>query len=261
MRWQKKRPGDRFEFPADLYNTLIDMAESWVHKNVQPATPTRVSATIIKVRNETGQDVPRFGVIGLYQSVFDPAQNLPNFQNTPVLRGVLPLPGKAFGIADEPIAQGAIGSVVVAGCVICQVSVFDPDPDEAVYAEPTQNNVVALRTYPGGTLRLIWREPGDTGDKWAVGVFQSNAHPLVRVRLANDLTKDSGALIDAQILTRGPDGVYVPGSRPTIKVGDLSGLGFYASAMTKATVELHFGLTINDNFHDVVVILTAVRCR
>jgi len=261
MTYAKVRPGQPLAIPAEAYNAMLDAAiayknsrHTWASGDTLPTTPPT-----IKILNATPNDVPRFGVIGLGQPIVLPSENLTQF-HTPAFRGILPAPGKPFAITAAPIPAGTIGPAIVTGITVCRLTPFDPDPNEALYAEPQSNNTTTLRTYPGGTLRILWREPGDTGDKWAIAVFQPNPHPLVRVRLTQDLTKDSAALVDAELLTRGADGLYAPGSRPTIKVGDLSGLGFYATAMTKATAELHFGLTINSNFYDVIGILTDVRC-
>jgi len=257
--WQKKRPGDRLTIPASVYNALLDLLNA--RDNYLAGGPGGTGAGFIAVRNETGLDIPRFGVIGLGNPIITPTDNLTEFQQRIALRGVAPMPGRPFGIAQEPIAAGAIGRCAVSGPTPVKLLIYDPDP-EAQWAEPTQNNVEALRTYRGGSMRILWREPGDTGTKWAVATFSPNPHPLVRVRLTASLSKDSGQLVNAELLTRGDDGLYVPptGYSTVIPVGDLSGLGFSAPAMTKATAELHFGVTINSQLYDVIGIITDVRC-
>jgi len=261
--FKKARPGQPLEIPAEAYNAFVETALA--HKRGQLSQTTEgqrpASAPTIKVRNETGQPIPRFGAIGLGEPIILPTTNVTAFQNHVAFRGTLPQPGKPFAITQEPIAAGGIGRCVVSGPTPVKVSIYDPDP-EAQWAEPSQNNVEALRTYRGGSMRILWREPGDTGTKWAVAAFNPNPHPLVRVRLLASLSKDSGQLVNAELLSMGQDGLYVPPTNysTVIKVGDLSGLGFSAPAMTKATAVLHFGLTINDVFHEVIGILTDIRC-
>lgn len=258
--FKKVSPGQPLSIPAAAYNAFIDAALAYKQSQLSQAKGGLSGAQPnVLVRNESGQNVPRFGVLGIYDPVILPAVNAQEFQNRIALRGGVPQPGRAFCISQEPIAAGAIGRCLVSGPTPVKVSIYDPDP-EAQWAEPAQNNLQALRTYRGGSMRILWREPGDTGVKWAIAVFQPNPRPLVRVRLLNNLSKDSGQLVDAELLTMGPDGVYVPGSGPTIKVGDLSGLGFSAPALTKATAELRFGVTTNGTFHEVIGIVTDVRC-
>lgn len=260
--FKKARPGQPLDIPAEAYNAFVDAALAYKRnqlshttKGLAPPAPTT------KIRNETGQPIPRFGVIGIGEPIILPSANLSAFQNAVALRGTLPQPGKPFAITQEPIPAGACGHCLVHGPTPVRLTIYDADP-EAQWAEPTAQNVETLRTYRGGTMRILWREPGDTGTKWAIATNAPNPRPTVRVRLTQTLSKDSGQLIDAELLTMGPDGLYTLPQTSTliIKVGDLSGLGFSAPAMTKASAELRFGLTINGTFYEVLGILTDVRC-
>lgn len=261
--FKKARPGQPLEIPAEAYNAFVETALA--HKRNQLSQTAEVQraapAATIKIRNETGQPIPRFAVIGLGEPIILPSTNLAEFQSQVAFRGTLPQPGKPFAITQEPIPAGAVGRCMVDGVTPVKLSIFDPDP-EAQWAEPSYQNVATLRTYRGGSMRILWRESGDTGTKWAVAAFNPNPHPLVRVRLLASLSKDSGQLVNAELLTRGDDGLYVPPTNysTVIPVGDLSGLGFSAPAMTKATAELHFGVTINSQLYDVIGIITDVRC-
>ncbi|MBC7326198.1 MAG: hypothetical protein H5T99_12955, partial [Moorella sp. (in: Bacteria)] len=142
--WRKAQPGDALRIPASLYNALLDLLNS--RDNYLAKGPRGTGAGFIAVRNETGLDIPRFGVIGLSGPIITPTNNLAEFQQRIAFRGVTPVPGRPFAITQEPIAAGAIGRCVVSGPTPVKVSIYDPDP-EAQWAEPIQNNVEALRTY------------------------------------------------------------------------------------------------------------------
>jgi hypothetical protein len=258
-RWQKKKPGDPLKIPAGAWNELLDLLTGMENFQRGIILP---SETIWRVRNATSTAIPRFGIVRLDSPIIEPADNLSAFQEQLTFEGQTPLPGKPFAIAMEPIAPGAIGKVIASGITVTRVSVYDPDK-EAVYAEPAPNDVTALKTYRGGTLRILWREPGNTGTKWAAVAFAPLPHPLVRVKLAATLVRDSGAPVAATLLTRGADGRFmIPTDYDpiTIQVADLSGLGFSGPAGAIATAELHFGVTINDLFYEVLGIVTDIRC-
>ena len=261
--FRKVRPGEKIQIPAEAYNAFVETALA--HKRNQLSQTAEVQraapAATIKVRNETGQPIPRFGAIGLGEPIILPSTNLAEFQSQVALRGVLPQPGKPFAITQEPIPAGAVGRCLIQGITPVKLSIFDPDP-EAQWAEPANQSVQSLRTYRGGSMRILWRETGDSGTKWGLVAYGPNPHPLVRVRLLANLPKDTGQLIDALLLTRGANGLYIVPTTysVTIKVADLSGLGFSAPANTLAAAELHFGVTISGVFYEVVGILTDVRC-
>ena len=257
--FRKVRPGEKIQIPASLYNALLDLLNS--RDNYLAKGPGGTGAGFITVRNETATDVPRFGVIGLGEPIILPTDNLTEFQQRLTSRGVEPVPGRPFAIAQEPIAAGAIGRCAVSGLTPVKLSIYDPDP-EAQWAEPANQSVQSLRTYRGGSMRILWRETGNSGTKWGLVAYGPNPHPLVRVRLSANLPKDTGQLIDALLLTRGANGLYIVPTTyiVTIKVADLSGLGFSAPANTLATAELHFGVTINSQLYDVIGIITDVRC-
>lgn len=151
---------------ATNWNQLVDAARLAV-KQVQTGGDvlewTR-QATIVRVRNDSGSDVSRFGVLGVKGGVaIAPTDKLAEFQATPVLttETLAATHAGKFVVAIEPIANGKIGRAVASGVVVCQVSVTTSGD---AFAEAGTG---VLTTGATGSARVLYVESG-TGTKWAV---------------------------------------------------------------------------------------------
>lgn len=188
--FKKARPGQPLEIPAEAYNAFVETALA--HKRGQLSQTSEgqrpASAPTIKVRNETGQPVPRFGVIGLGEPIILPSANLPEFQNGVAFRGTLPQPGKPFAIAQETLAAGTIGRCLVNGPTPARLNVTE---ESFVTAGPA-GDVGAITTAPNGPARILWREPG-TGLKWAIINIGPRTHAAVRFQLISALSPGGAA--------------------------------------------------------------------
>ena len=75
------------------FNTLIDAGEAFkqtLHSiGVDPKADDR-RADIVLVKNASGADCPRFGVLGIDGPIFGPADNLNEFKNRIALKCVTP---------------------------------------------------------------------------------------------------------------------------------------------------------------------------
>ena len=151
---------------ATNWNQLVDAARLAV-KQVQTGGDvlewTR-QATIVRVRNDSGSDVSRFGVLGVKGGVaITPTDKLAEFQATPVLttETLAATHAGKFVVAIEPIANGKIGRAVASGVVVCQVSVTTSGD---AFAEAGTG---VLTTGATGSALVLYVESG-TGTKWAV---------------------------------------------------------------------------------------------
>ena len=140
-----------------------------VQKTVNPLT--RRQSTIVKVRNDSGVDVPQFGVLGIANSVFDPITDATSFRQQIVLSGVKPEIGLddngRFVICCEPVAMGQIGDAVIAGASPVQVMVGD---ETHLYADIDNAQTGYLKSAEMGPCLMVWRQSG-TGLKWAIVKF------------------------------------------------------------------------------------------
>jgi hypothetical protein len=121
------------------------------------------ASNIVLVRNDSGADIPRFGVIGFGQII----SNLNTSQI--VVQGVLPKAFSAFGIAVEPIASGSVGRCACSGVFPVRVSICNTSH---MYANPKDNDVEMLYSSTVGSLQILSR--GNfffTGEDIVVGVM------------------------------------------------------------------------------------------
>jgi hypothetical protein len=171
--------GQRYFFQtADLNDiaALVNRAKQQGTVNrVDPGQSNRQPTLF--VRNSSGEDAPRHGVLSVSGIVISPDDNEPAFEERPVLDTCLPdvaAPG-AFVITHEPIADGAIGRAYTAGTVPVRVLV----EDEAHGYADVGDTVEHLVSCAGGAAQILWLgedERGSAGGddiRWAVIRFPS----------------------------------------------------------------------------------------
>lgn len=167
---RKVNPGDPLVIPAAAYNAFIDAARRAQSINALGASDAARfsdSQTVVLVRNDSGIDVPRFGVLGIGGPIFTPSDDLARWQEQTSLRGVLPdagLHAGRFVVATEPVAPAGIVPCVLSGLTIGKV---DAGGDVA-FADALTGAVDRLTgSAGGGAAQVLWREPG-AGSKWAI---------------------------------------------------------------------------------------------
>lgn len=186
---QKVKSGDPLRISADTFNTLIDAAKAYQDGRHSQASGPRTdsqAATIVLVKNDSGADVDRFGVLGLEEALIKPAENLSEFQNRPALLGKAPGEYKHCGrlaIALAPIKVGKLGPAMTAGVIPVKLWVVYAPHEYATVADGLTTH---LRTAQTGPATILWKEPGVTTDtaslKWAL--VQIGPQPPAMVRWA-----------------------------------------------------------------------------
>jgi hypothetical protein len=165
---KKVKSGDRLAIPAATFNTFIDAANDFRRRQQDggggPAADR--PREHILVRNDSGEDLDRFGILGGDAPVILPADNLDEFKNRVVLSGVTPTADHAgrFAVLQEPLADGAIGRACVCGVSPVQVDVIDENHG---FAEVEEGETGSLQSAESGSATLLYKESG-TGLKWAV---------------------------------------------------------------------------------------------
>jgi len=170
--------GDPLRIRAEDWNKTLDLIRraSGGDPPTDGQAPPRAasSQTAVLIRNDTGADVARFGVLGIDAPLIAADAELAEFQTAVRLAGVTPSETAhqgAFAIALEPIANAEIGRAVVSGVVQCQVSMTaEGDP----FAEVKDADATQLVSGPTGSARILWAEAG-TGTKWAIVALGSAA--------------------------------------------------------------------------------------
>lgn len=178
--FRKVRPGEDVTFSAAAWNAMLEAARAALADQLSresgPRTTTR-SGDLVRVKNETGVDLPRRSVVGLSDPVFTPLQSEDAFLREVTFRGVVPTGDSAgrFAILLEPAPAGRVVRAWVAG--VTQVRVNMSDPDHAC-AEAAPGDTNALASAEDGSAQILWVE-GDGeggyygGEQWGVVRFGS----------------------------------------------------------------------------------------
>jgi hypothetical protein len=166
--------------PAADYNAMIDMARNhYAGLGQSGPTPQHLPAEQVWVRNDSGEDVPRFGVLGIQGLVFDPAEAPNQFADEVVLVGVEPTLSDhdgRFAVTVEPIPSGRLGRAKIDGTVQVKIDKQAEDDTTAGVADGHTTQLAG-----GGTgAQVLWAEAG-TGTKWAVVRFGSPAGSAIRL--------------------------------------------------------------------------------
>jgi hypothetical protein len=169
---RKVRTGDPLRIPARAYNAFVDAAHLARRIDADTgAEPTLPGAQehLVLVRNESGADLPRFGILGIDRPIIEPGAegNTDEFKRRAALIGAAitttdEFVGR-FVVAREPIASGKIGWSVIRGITPATVNVIDEDHSHA----DTYPDQQVLRSGFTGAARILWKEPG-TGELLAL---------------------------------------------------------------------------------------------
>lgn len=162
---------------ARAWNRAQDAAEIVLGSNggaaAEGMTPTVRSANVVRVRNLSGETVPRFGVLGIGTDqgmAIDPEAatfgEFITFNGSPPTE--LQRDRGRFVVAVEPIGPNAIGRAIVSGCFECRVEVVDETHE---YAVPIIDNIEHLRSAECGVLQLLYVKPGPGNPRICVGVM------------------------------------------------------------------------------------------
>jgi len=174
MALRKVQPGDRFHFPAEAYNSLVDLdrraRESTTIIKRPVATPQKKPDTIL-IRNSTGSTLPRFGVVGLGSPAILPSVNLDSFTGRVLLNGVAPsddYKGK-FAVLAEPAIDEAVVKAYVSGVF---PAIIKMDDESHGFADVIDGVATYLGSAASGAAEIIWKDDVEDRDDpeiaWAV---------------------------------------------------------------------------------------------
>ncbi|HEY4258590.1 MAG TPA: hypothetical protein VGM98_00460 [Schlesneria sp.] len=159
-------PGDDVSIEAKVWNKVLDDYERDTGPSGPRSRAFRQSVTAL-IRNETGQDLPRYGVVGLGAPIILPSDDETEFLSKIALHGLLidneDLYDLRWGLTLTPIAVGEFGTVVVQGLCFAKINMSG-----ATTAKPVTNDVTALTSADCGLARVLWSDPTGTGNRWAL---------------------------------------------------------------------------------------------
>lgn len=164
-------PGEPLRIPAEAWNASMAAARAHAQPapgahSVEPSASVRVPA-IVLVRNDSGADVGRFGVLAIGAPVIGPADNLAEFQTRPAFSGSAP-----SGAADEPVAvllepaaEGGFAAAVAVGPTLVKIDVSGGEYD---HARPAAGDTAKLETCEHATgIAVLWLQGGAESVRWA----------------------------------------------------------------------------------------------
>ena len=167
---KKVQTGDPLRIPARAYNAFVDAARDLQGRQQEIGGATRREfrqTGIVLVKNSSGADRDRFDVLGVDGVIFTPTDNLDEFKNQVVLKGITPAEDDHLGrfvVLLEPLADGEIGRACVDGVCPARIDVQDADDR---FADVKDADAASLLGGAFGAASILWKEDG-TGVKWAV---------------------------------------------------------------------------------------------
>lgn len=179
--FDKKTPGDSFEFRADTYNSMVDAAKAHAASRSSLESDKRqlnTRAGMAIVANTTGAAQPQYAVLGLGGVAILPTSSEDEFKEHLLMTAELPGADHRgrFCVLAEPIAKDDYGWAFVDD--VCQVRLdvksvsVDDDP---MRAELVEGDPTKLQTTTFGSAQVLWWEKRGavlpevpTGEQWAI---------------------------------------------------------------------------------------------
>jgi hypothetical protein len=173
----KVNSGDPLRIPATAYNAFVEaaLAHRQSQQNITGGSKTPLPSNalnLVKVKNDSGTDVPQYGILGIGGSVFDPATAaLDQWKTELVLSGVAVSnsahAGGRFVICAQHIKTGMIGLAWAGGVCPVSINVISESHSFATVDETAPN---ALKSALSGPCFILWKQTG-TGVKYGVVRF------------------------------------------------------------------------------------------
>lgn len=180
--FKRAMPGQKLVITAAAWNACLDAAEA--HRRRQgpagaPLPPQFRQADIVLVKNTSGSDVPRFGVLGIAGVIVTPADSLAEFQNQIAVIGTTPAATHSgrFVVCLDPLGPNQLGRAWIAG--VCQAQV-DVAGDGHQFADVLPGDRSKLQSRASGAARILFRDSAGAGTKWCI-VRIGDAGGLLRI--------------------------------------------------------------------------------
>jgi hypothetical protein len=159
---------------ADMYDKLVQMISDWQSGSysIRPGGSVP-KLDIVRVKNTTGQNLPRLSILGLSGTVWGTSGSITlndQFQSNVVFTGVIPTTSHTsglIGILLEAAIDGQIVRAAVHGTAPVQINVTDASH---TFADTTPNDPTQLTSASSGVIQILWKENG-TGTKNALVRF------------------------------------------------------------------------------------------
>jgi hypothetical protein len=155
--FRKVKSGDPLVIPAAAYNAMLDAAVANMRSQGKPSQVRGEQSLHVLVRNETGTPLEQFEILGIEGPAFHPRNEPDAFQQTPVLRGVVPKEdhkGK-FVVIQEPAAPDCVVRACISGLSVARVYVENSQPKACDIRE---DQTYDLADDSNGGASILWIE-------------------------------------------------------------------------------------------------------
>ena len=155
------------QISASDYNSVMDMARSWYGNRNKMTADGNVQFPSVKIKNESGIDLPAHAVIGIECVLHSPQKNEEEFRFHTTFTGKIPNLDHhigRYGITQEPIPNGEIGRCVIDGVTVARLFVVN---ECHWFAEVQEGSTDYLTTDGYGSAIILYKECG-LGEKWGV---------------------------------------------------------------------------------------------
>lgn len=195
MTLKKVTAGQRLNIPAKTWNQIIDVID-FLAKNKQNLLALSgldfLKGGIVNIENISGanrniNDVLVLGNSSILTAGLDAFRTgAITFQG--VLASSVPvatLHTKQFAILQESIKENEVGKGLILGVTVARININNAGHERAKLKD---DSIDLLESAYAGPVKILWRESGDTGDKWAL--VSMSRFPWINWRPNNFYTID-----------------------------------------------------------------------
>lgn len=164
---QKVLPGQPLVIRADDWNAILESTgRATPSRPTMPASHPNGVYLSASVRNDSGSDVDRLGILKIGAPIITATANLAAFKNGLTFIGTTPSttnPRTQFVVMQEPVKADRIGEGLLVGLTQVQLDVVNALHTRA---DVKNSTLTMLQSNSYGRAEILWKESG-TGTKWA----------------------------------------------------------------------------------------------
>ena len=150
------QPGDPFRPQAMVWNEMLAVLNQ--NRKIPKATIPdrewdRASSVEILVKNTTGSDLTRFGIVGIDTPTITAPTSIEDWDGVRVFDGETPTASSFIAITQEPILNGYVGRAVVVGLTPVLVNITNAAHG---YCVPG-TSLTQLDSAAAGGTKILWK--------------------------------------------------------------------------------------------------------
>ncbi len=153
--------GQAFSPTAGEWNAVAEAVNAYHARRRGDGSQEALPPGVVSVRNDSGQHLPRYGILGIGEPLVQPHHAFEQFTARVAFKGVVPAEehvGGRFVILAEPLAPGAVGRAVLSGQTPVLVQMVDEADTFAGAEVGTTGNLVSAQS---GSVTLLTIQPAD----------------------------------------------------------------------------------------------------